>query len=244
MFDTYAARLCTFVINRAIKRADNINGDAGAYNRPSWNVESTDQHFRLGAGTKAGHQTKESHMHRVILNALGAMLLIASVCHGQSLADAARENRKQKTKDADATARVITGDDFSGPQEVTIHLVPGTSSTGQGTVVAPGRGKHGYAVTYLDATRFTGGGVLHITITVGDGASEASFDLYPQGARLPSEGFPNSLAGAHNVRSGAGAKIDYRFDHGGIFQLAAEGSWNSKPGDKNDYTFVVDTGGR
>lgn len=181
-------------------------------------------------------------MRRVTSNVLGAMLLIASLCHGQSLADAARENRKQRVKDGDGATRVITSDDFSGSPEVTIHLVPGTSSTGQGTVVAPGRGKHAYAVTNLDATRFSGGGVLHITITIGDGVSEASFDLYPQGARLPSEGMPNSLASAHNVRSGAGAKIDYRFDHGSMFQLAAEGSWNSKPGDKNTYAFVVDTG--
>jgi len=113
---------------------------------------------------------------------------------------------------------------------------------GAGTVVAPGRGKHGYVVTYLDATRFPNGGVLHITITVGDGASEASFDLFPQGFRLPSEGMPNSLAGAHNVRSGAGTKIDYRFSHGGVFQFAAEGSWNSNSGDTNTYSFVVDVG--
>ena len=181
-------------------------------------------------------------MHRVTANVLGAMLLITSFCHGQSLADAARENRKQKAKDGDAATKVITTDDFSAPPDVTIQLVPGTTSNGQGTLVAPGRGKHSYTVINLDATRFTSGGVLHITITVGDGASEASFDLYPQGARLPSEGMPNSLASAHNVRGGAGAKIDYRFDHGGVFQLAAEGSWNSKPGDKNTYTFVVDMG--
>ena len=176
--------------------------------------------------------------HRSARIALGLMLLSTSFCHGQSLADAARENRKQKAKDN--AAKVITGDDFSAPKDITIHLIPGTTSTGQGTVAAPGRGKHGYLVTTLDATRFSGGGVLHITITVGNGPSEASFDLYPQGLPLPSEGFPNSLAGAHNVRSGAGAKIDYRFAHGGVFQLAAEGSWNSKAGETNTYNFIVD----
>lgn len=113
-------------------------------------------------------------MCRVTSYVLCAMLLVTSLCRAQSLADAARENRKQKAKDGDAATKVITSDDFSGAPDVTIHLVPGTSSTGQGTVVAPGRGKHSYAVTNLDATRFTGGGVLHITITVGDGASEAS----------------------------------------------------------------------
>jgi len=180
-------------------------------------------------------------MHRVVPIVLGTMLLMASVCYGQSLADAARENRKQKSNDGGTPTKVITSDDLTAPPNV-IHLVPGTTSTGEGTVVAPGRGKHGYLITNLDATRFTNGGVLHITITVGEGASEASFDLYPQGVRLPSEGFPNSLAGAHNVRSGAGTKIDYRFDHGSVLQLATEGSWNSKAGDKNTYTFAVDVG--
>jgi hypothetical protein len=186
---------------------------------------------------------KEFYMYRIAPMALGSMLLMASVCHGQSLADAARENRKQKGADGSTAPKVITSDDLTAPPDV-MHLVPGTPATGQGTVVAPGRGKHGYLVTSLDTTRFTNGGVLHITITVGDGASEASFDLYPQGLRFPAEGMPNSLAGAHNIRSGEGAKIDYRFDHGSVFQLAAEGSWNSKPGDTNTYNLVVEVGNR
>ena len=170
------------------------------------------------------------------------MFLVASICWGQSIADAARENRKQKPKDGGCTTRVITDDDFSGPPDPIVHLLPGTTSSRGGTIVAPGRGKHAYSITNLDASRFTNGGVLHIEITVGDGASEASFDLYSRGARLPSEGFPDSLADAHNVRSGATAKIDYHFDHAGLFRLAAEGSWNSKPGDKNSYSFVVNVG--
>ena len=181
-------------------------------------------------------------MYRVATVILVPMLLVASICHGQSIADAARENRKQKAKDGGSTTRVIGNDDISGPPDVTIHLLPGTTSSGGGTIVAPGRGKHAYFITNLDATRFPNGGVLHIEITAGDGASEASFDLYSRGARLPSEGFPDSLAAAHNVRSGASAKIDYRFDHAEMFRLAAEGSWNSKPGDRNSYSFVVNVG--
>ena len=59
---------------------------------------------------------------------LGLMMSIAGICHGQSLADAARENRKQK-KDGDTTPKVITSDDFSSAPDVTIHMVPGTTST-------------------------------------------------------------------------------------------------------------------
>lgn len=181
-------------------------------------------------------------MRRIALIVLCSTFSIVTISHGQSLADVARENRKQKAKDSATAGKVVTSDDFSAPPNVTIHLTPGTASTGDGTVVAPGRGKHNYLVTNLDATKFTNGGVLHITITAGNGASEASFDLYPGGVQLPSEGFPNSLAGSHNVRSGAAAKIDYRFDRGSVFQLAAEGSWNSKPGDTNTYSFVVESG--
>jgi hypothetical protein len=179
-------------------------------------------------------------MQRIALKVLCIVPLIGSIAYGQSLADAARANRKQK---GDAPAKVITGDDLvATPTPEVIQLIPGTTSTGQGTLVAPGRGKHSYQVIVLDASRFLNGGTIHIMITVGDGASEASFDLYPQGLPLPSEGFPNSLANAVNIHSGSGAKINYRFAHGAVFQFAAEGSWNSKAGATNTYNFVVDVG--
>ncbi|HVI11176.1 MAG TPA: hypothetical protein VND65_23055 [Candidatus Binatia bacterium] len=171
--------------------------------------------------------------------ALTAVLLFAGLCHAQSLADAARENRKQKPNDG-SSSKVIDTDDLSAPGDLTIRLLPGAGSNGSGAVTAPGRGKHSYVVTHLDATRFPNGGTLHITISLGSGASEASFDLFPQGASLPTEGFPHALASAHNMLSGATAKIDYHFDRGSVFQLAAEGSWNSKAGDTNTYSFTVE----
>lgn len=182
-------------------------------------------------------------MHRVATIVLAATLLTGSFCYGQSLADAARENRKQKATGT-STAKVVTSDDLSGTANVIIHLVAGTTSTGEGALVAPGRWKHIYSVIHLDASRFTNGGVLHITITMGSGASEASFDLFSQGATLPTGGFPNPLACAHNVPSGGTAKIDYRFDQGTEFQLAAEGSWNAKAGDENTYSFVAEVANR
>jgi hypothetical protein len=165
------------------------------------------------------------------------ILMIGSMAYGQSLADAARANRKQQ---GTAPGKVLTTDDLDPSTPATIQLIPGSSATGQGTLVAPGRGKHNYRVITLDASRFANGGTLHITITLGDGESEASFDLYPQSFPLPSEGLPNSLANAVNVRSGSGAKINYHFTHGAVFQFAAEGSWNAKAGATNTYSFVVD----
>ena len=177
-------------------------------------------------------------MQRVALKSLAVILLIASSGYAQSLADAARANRKQKAESSAASGRVITADDLSGPG--VIHLVPGSSAAGEGTLVAPGRGKHGYRVVSLDATRFVNGGTLHITITMGAGESEASFDLYPQGLPMPEGGLPNSLASAHNVSRTNSAKITYHFAHGEAFQFAAEGSWNAKAGAANNYSFVVD----
>lgn len=179
-------------------------------------------------------------MQRVALKGLCIVLLTflltGGTGYGQSLGDAARANRKQKGA---APAKVVTSDDLVAIPE-TIQLIPSSSSTGQGTLVAPGRGKHSYRVILLDASRFVNGGTIHITITMGDGESEASFDLYPQGLPLPSEGFPNSLASAFNVRSGSSAKINYRFTHGAVFQFAAEGSWNAMAGAMNTYSFVAD----
>jgi hypothetical protein len=181
-------------------------------------------------------------MQRVALKGLCIVLLIFPLIggtgYGQSLADAARANRQQKGA---ATTKILTSDDLAPTTTPeTIQLIPGSTFTGQGTLVAPGRRKHGYRVILLDASRFLSGGTIHITITLGDGESEASFDLYPQGLPLPSEGLPNSLANAVNIRSGSGAKINYRFAHGTVFQFGAEGSWNAKAGATNTYSFVVD----
>jgi hypothetical protein len=177
-------------------------------------------------------------MEKCILRGL-CVLLIGSCCYGQSLADAARENRKQRSVDESSTSkRVISTDDLAAPK--VIRLIPGHSSSGDGTVVAPGRGKHNYQVILLDASRFENPGTIHVTVTVGDGQSEASFDLYPQDLSLPEEGMPNSLAAAHNVPRGSGAKLNYHFTHGAVFQLGAEGSWNARAGATNTYNFVVD----
>jgi len=178
-------------------------------------------------------------MQRVALKSLAIVLLIGSTCYGQSLGDAARENRKQKS--GNGATKVFTSDDLTATAKPeVIQLFPGSSATGQGTLVAPGRGKHNYRVVMLDASRFASGGTIHIAITVGTGDSEASFDLYPQDLRLPAEGMPNSLASAVNIRPGAGAKISYRFDPAMVFQFGAEGSWNAKAGATNTYSFVVD----
>jgi hypothetical protein len=52
-------------------------------------------------------------MHRLFLKRLALMLLIATVCYGQSLGDVARENRQRTAEDAAiAPPTVITTADF------------------------------------------------------------------------------------------------------------------------------------
>jgi hypothetical protein len=172
------------------------------------------------------------------------VLLIGSACYGQSVADAARENKKQPPKKATAPARVFSNDDVSATPDTIAHLIPGSSFTGQGALVAPGRWKHSYRTIRLDASRFVNGGSLHISVALGDGASDASFDLYPKGTDLPTGGFAKSLAHAYDVPRLSSTKIDYRFDHGDVFLFAAEGNWNSKAGTTNTYSITVDVEAR
>jgi hypothetical protein len=178
-------------------------------------------------------------MHRVAQKVLCIVLLIGSTCYSQSIADSARENRKQQSKKGTAPAKVFSNDDVSSTPDMIAHLVPGSSFDGQGALVAPGRWKHNYRTIRLDTSRFPNGGTLHIKITLGNGASDASFDLYPMGAPLPTDGFAKSLAHAWDVPRGSSAKIDYRFDHGEVLLLGAEGNWNSKAGTTNTYNFAV-----
>jgi len=175
-------------------------------------------------------------MQRVV-QALCIVLLIGSTCYGQSIADAARENRQQQSKKGTTPAKIIGNEDVS-PDPI-FHLLPGSNFAGQGALVAPGRWKHNYRAIRLDASGLVHGGTLHIEITLGNGASDASFDLFPMGP-LPTAGFQKSLAHAWDVRRNSSAKINYRFDHGEVFLLGAEGNWDSKAGDKNTYSFTVE----
>jgi hypothetical protein len=58
--------------------------------------------------------------------------------------------------------------------------------TGSGVLVAPGQGKQMYNVHEIDVSSFKSGGILLVDITMGDGESAGSFDLFPEGVPLPS----------------------------------------------------------
>jgi hypothetical protein len=109
--------------------------------------------------------------------------------------------------------------------------------SGSGWIMAPGYGRHNYRVFKLDARANDRGGILHIVLHVGPSGCDASFDLYAEGAHLPSRGAPGSLAGAYDIRKGGTAQIVWRFERGQVFVLGAEGNWFSPAGSSNTFSY-------
>ena len=101
---------------------------------------------------------------------------------------------------------------------------------------APGPGFQDYTVVEIDTTAFKDGGVLTITISVGDAESPGSFDLYDGNTELPTEGAPNSaLTSAWDVPPSTKGTIEYSFQQGNVFRLGATGSWLSEKGEINGF---------
>ena len=108
---------------------------------------------------------------------------------------------------------------------------------GEGVIVAPGKGKQIYDIHEIDTTAFGSGGILIIDVTVGDGGSAASFDLFPAGTPLP-HGFPSgSVAKAYDVPPGQSRTLVHQFSQGQVFRLGTSGNWFSKKGQTNEYEF-------
>jgi hypothetical protein len=112
------------------------------------------------------------------------------------------------------------------------------AADGHGELVAPGHGKHRYTLIAIDTTDFPAGGTLEVEVTVGPGESDASFDLFPSGVPVPTEGYPRgSVAHQYDLPRGGTARLWYRFAQGQVFQLGAEGNWFSREGAGNTFRF-------
>jgi TonB family protein len=111
-------------------------------------------------------------------------------------------------------------------------------TTGTGVIAGPTAGKQQYSVNKINIPKFQFGGTLMVEVSVGDGKPDASFDLLSSGVYL--QGPPSgqaSLAFAHNVPSNGAATIKYRFEHGGVVILGAEGSWPPAGKSPNMYKY-------
>lgn len=125
----------------------------------------------------------------------------------------------------------------------TIVLTPSkpSATAPAAKLVAPGSGNHSWDTKYdVDLTAFIGNGILTIRGTLGTTGTEASFDLFPGCAALPSSGgTDDGVASAHNVSLGSMWTLTYSFDRGAVFHFAAEGNWNSQQGQTNTSTIEM-----
>ena len=94
-----------------------------------------------------------------------------------------------------------------------------------------------YNVHEIDVSSFDSGGILLVDITMGDGESAGSFDLFPEGVPLPS-GSPNgSVARSYDITSGESRTMVYQFAKGQVFRFGASGNWFSEKGTTNEFQF-------
>jgi beta-lactamase regulating signal transducer with metallopeptidase domain len=108
---------------------------------------------------------------------------------------------------------------------------------GSGVLVAPGSGKQMYNVHEIDVSSFDSGGILLVDITMGDGDSAGSFDLFPEGVPLPSGSPDGSVARSYDITSGESRTMVYQFAKGQVFRFGASGNWFSEKGTTNEFRF-------
>ncbi|MFH1198024.1 MAG: hypothetical protein V1720_20140 [bacterium] len=130
---------------------------------------------------------------------------------------------------------------YGNKNEGSITVSPGNPvGNGSGSFIAPGMYLQAYSLTTINVSAFSSG-ILKIFIKLGNGESSGSFDLFPEGVPIPTEGRPEgTVAGAYDVSPGSEAYIEYEFARGQVYNFGATGGWFSKKGLKNTYTFKVE----
>jgi hypothetical protein len=112
------------------------------------------------------------------------------------------------------------------------------SASGTLPIRAPGHNVHDYTLLPIDTTAFTNGGTLEIEVRVEPGSPIAgSFDLYPPGATIATQGYPTSAASAYNVAPGGTDRLIYRFARGEVVTFAVEGNWFGEKGLRSTITY-------
>lgn len=141
-----------------------------------------------------------------------------------------------------ASLPTATPANSEGPHrpEVLVLTRAQPSATTEGELIAPGHGKQSHTIVLIDVTDFPSGGTLKIEVTLGEGESDGSFDLFPEGAAIPTEGrVTNSLAALYDLKHGESGTLVYEFVSGQVFQLGATGNWFSREGATNTFLISV-----
>lgn len=131
-----------------------------------------------------------------------------------------------------------------GSSSATISVIEANplTLTGSGTLKAPKAGGHDYKLVNINASAFTLGGTITITIPLGTGVSTGSYDLFAGSAVVPKSGTPtDSLANAYNVAPGTTTTLTYAFGPGTAnkFKLGLEGGSSSLAGSSNTYSYTI-----
>lgn len=114
------------------------------------------------------------------------------------------------------------------------------SAMAESRLTAPGYGKQNYTVFAIDTRDFPNGGTLKIEVTLGEGDSDGSFDIFPEGAPIPSEGrAAGSVAALYDLKRGSRGVLSYTFMTGQVLQFGATGNWFSPAGATNTFTIVA-----
>jgi hypothetical protein len=112
-------------------------------------------------------------------------------------------------------------------------------TTFAGGLRAPGSGKQDYTTT-LVRTQDLSRGTLHFEVTMGEGVSAGSFDVFPSTMQLPTEGRPRgSLGGAYDVAPKRVAKFRVPINGNEVLRFGASGNWASPRGTTNAYSVQV-----
>lgn len=200
---------------------------------------------------------KRIHVSATLLVGLavaGSMLWLSTACGTPTQATGASSSTSMPTNNptftpllplvtqtAVPTSASTATQSTQSPKPNTIVLTrtqPTVSANGQ--LIAPGYGKQNYTVFLIDVTDFQAGGTLAIKVTLGEGESDASFDLFPQGIPLPAEGrAKDSIATLYDLKRGKSGTLNYKFTKGQVFQFGATGNWFSRENSTNTFAFTV-----
>jgi hypothetical protein len=110
-----------------------------------------------------------------------------------------------------------------------------------GMLKAPGNNRQNYQIICIDTTRFNDQSHLQIDIELGNGESNASFDIFPEGAEIPTVGRPTgSILGAYDISRGTkNLRMIVEFTKGQVFQFGATGNWFSREGSTNNFKVTM-----
>jgi len=115
--------------------------------------------------------------------------------------------------------------------------------TGTGTLYATPVGTQNYTTqVQIDTTGYLAGGTINMRVTLGNGTSAGSYDLYKNSITIGSNNRPlNSLAGAYDTAPGTTTNLSYQFPGSASdkYIFGIEGNWFSATNATNTFDYQI-----